>query len=83
MAPRIAHLYDKYPKLKINLMLEERVLDLPMRVADVAIRLQEPNQADLARRRLMYVQLNFYASKRYIQKFGEPHLKGWICTIID
>ncbi len=73
LAPRISHLYDMFPKLKINLMLEEKVLDLPMREADVAIRLQEPNQADLIRRRLMYVQLNFYASKRYIKKFGEPH----------
>ena len=28
LAPRITHLYDKYPNLKINLMLEEKVLDL-------------------------------------------------------
>ena len=39
-------------------MLEEKVLDLPMREADVAIRMQEPNQADLIRRKLMFVQLN-------------------------
>ena len=30
-------------------MLEERVLDLPMREADVAIRMKEPSQADLIR----------------------------------
>ena len=34
-------------------MLEERVLDLPMREADVAIRMKEPSQADLIRKRLM------------------------------
>ena len=32
-------------------MLEERVLDLPMREADVAIRMKEPSQADLIRKR--------------------------------
>ena len=34
LAPRLSKLYDKYPDL------EERVLDLPMREADVAIRLK-------------------------------------------
>ena len=52
LAPRMGRLYEKYPNLQINLMLEERVLDLPMRAADVAIRMKEPSQADLIRRRL-------------------------------
>ena len=56
LAPRLPELYEKYPDLKIDLMLEERVLDLPMREADVAIRMKEPSQADLIRRRLMSVQ---------------------------
>ena len=43
LAPRLARLYEKYPALKIDLMLEERVLDLPMREADVAIRMKEPS----------------------------------------
>ena len=30
LAPRIGKLYDKYPDLKIDLQLEERVLALPM-----------------------------------------------------
>ena len=51
LAPRLAALYSKYPALKIDLMLEERVLDLPMREADVAIRMKEPQQADLIRKR--------------------------------
>jgi DNA-binding transcriptional LysR family regulator len=40
--PAAGALYEKYPALKIDLMLEERVLDLPMREADVAIRMKEP-----------------------------------------
>jgi len=50
LAPRLSKLYEKYPDLKVDLMLEERVLDLPMREADVAIRLKEPSQADLIRK---------------------------------
>ena len=45
LAPRLASLYAKYPSLKIDLMLEERVLDLPMREADVAIRMKEDRKS--------------------------------------
>ncbi|MBL4749334.1 MAG: LysR family transcriptional regulator [Amylibacter sp.] len=72
LAPRIGKLYDKHPDLKIDLRLEERVLDLPMREADVAIRMKEPSQADLVRRRLMTVNMRFYATKPYLDKFGTP-----------
>ncbi|MEH6361672.1 MAG: LysR family transcriptional regulator, partial [Amylibacter sp.] len=72
LAPRIGKLYDKYPDLKIDLVLEERVLDLPMREADVAIRMKEPSQADLVRRRLMTVNMRFYATQQYLDKFGTP-----------
>lgn len=66
LAPRLTKLYEKYPDLKIDLMLEERVLDLPMREADVAIRMKEPSQADLIRKKLMTVQMRLYASRAYI-----------------
>jgi DNA-binding transcriptional LysR family regulator len=72
LAPRLPKLYDKYPDLKVDLMLEERVLDLPMREADVAIRMKEPSQADLIRKRLMSVQMLLYASRDYLEKNGAP-----------
>ena len=53
-------------------MLEERILDLPMREADVAIRLKEPSQADLIRRRLMEVHIRLYASRAYVAQHGLP-----------
>ncbi len=66
LAPRLPKLYEKYPDLKIDLMLEERVLDLPMREADVAIRMKEPSQADLIRKRLMSVRMRLYATESYL-----------------
>lgn len=70
LAPRLPHLYEKYPDLKIDLMLEEGVLDLPMREADVAIRMKEPSQADLIRKRLMSVRMRLYATKDYLAAHG-------------
>jgi DNA-binding transcriptional LysR family regulator len=72
LAPRLPKLYERYPDLKIDLMLEERVLDLPMREADVAIRMKEPSQADLIRRRLMSVRMRLYAAPDYLDKRGRP-----------
>ncbi|MGL6211841.1 MAG: LysR family transcriptional regulator [Paracoccaceae bacterium] len=72
LAPRLARLYQKYPALKIDLMLEERVLDLPMREADVAIRMKEPSQADLIRRRLMNIRMRLYATPEYLETHGVP-----------
>jgi DNA-binding transcriptional LysR family regulator len=72
LAPRIGRLYDQFPDLKIDLLLEERVLDLPMREADIAIRMKEPSQADLVRRRLMNVNMRLYASDSYFKKRDMP-----------
>jgi DNA-binding transcriptional LysR family regulator len=72
LAPRLPRLFDLYPKLKIDLMLEERLLDLAMREADVAIRMKEPSQGDLIRRRLMQTQIRFYATRSYLDKAGMP-----------
>ncbi len=80
LAPRLPALYEKYPDLKIDLMLEERVLDLPMREADVAIRMKEPSQADLIRRRLMGVNMRLYASPKYLAENGTPQRLPDIAT---
>ena len=70
LAPRLPKLYEQYPDLKIDLMLEERVLDLPMREADLAIRMKEPSQADLIRKKLMSVRMRLYASQTYLDQHG-------------
>lgn len=72
LAPRLHKLYEQYPDLNIDLMLEERVLDLPMREADAAIRMKEPSQADLIRKRLMSVRMRLYATQKYLDEHGVP-----------
>lgn len=80
LAPRLIKLYDRYPDLKIDLILEERVLDLPMREADVAIRMKEPSQADLIRKRLLNIRMRLYASKEYIAQHGMPETPADLAT---
>ncbi len=72
LAPRLAALYEKHPYLKIDLILDERVLDLPMREADFAIRMKEPSQAELVRRKLMSSTMQLFTSKRYLDQQSTP-----------
>ena len=72
LAPRLPKLFEKFPDLNLDLMLEERVLDLPMREADVAIRMKEPSQADLIRKRLMSVHMCLFATREYLESHGTP-----------
>ncbi|MEE3100047.1 MAG: LysR family transcriptional regulator [Pseudomonadota bacterium] len=72
LTPRLERLFDAYPDLSVDMNLTETVLDLPMREADVAIRMREPNQADLIRRKLFSVTIRFYASQAYVEKHGSP-----------
>lgn len=72
LAPRLNRLFSAHPGLSIDLILTEQILDLPMREADVAIRMASPTQADLIRRKLMQVQMRLYASAEYIAAYGRP-----------
>lgn len=71
LAPRLIKLYQKHPELKIDLILEERVMDLPMREADMAIRMKEPSQSDLIRRRLLNIRIQLFATQEYLDQAGK------------
>lgn len=72
LAPRLNRLLDDHPNLSVELILTEAILDLPMREADVAIRLTAPSQADLIRRPLMEMAMRLYATQEYLDENGTP-----------
>jgi DNA-binding transcriptional LysR family regulator len=72
LAPRMGEFLDVYPDVGVDLILEDRELDLSMREADVAIRMAPPRQPGLIQRHLMSVRMHIYASASYLQKHGEP-----------
>jgi len=72
LAPRLKKLYERHPNIQINLMLEEKLLNLSMREADIAIRLQSPSQADLIQRKLISVRIKFFSTQNYLESNGSP-----------
>ena len=72
LTPRLTDFLELYPDITIHLVVDDRELELGMGDADVAIRLREPVQADLVRRRLVTVRNHIYASPEYLEKYGTP-----------
>jgi DNA-binding transcriptional LysR family regulator len=72
LAPRLAEFRELYPDIELVVILTDDELDLSMREADVALRLREPTQPDLIRRRLFAVHYWAYASRGYLDRFGRP-----------
>jgi DNA-binding transcriptional LysR family regulator len=72
LSPRLGEFLELYPEVKLQVLLDDDELDLGMREADVALRLREPSQPDLIRRRLFTVHFHAYASAEYLKRYGQP-----------
>ena len=72
LVPRLKEFLDLYPDVRVRMLLTDDDLDLGMREADVALRLREPEQPDLIRRRLFTIYYHLYASPAYVKDHGQP-----------
>ena len=72
LTPCLLEFIDLYPDIEVDLVLEDRELDLSMREADVAIRMAPPRQPELIQRHLMTMHLNIYAAPSYLKRHGIP-----------
>ncbi len=68
----IKEFLEKYPEIDVRLILSDDELDLSMRQADVALRLNNPKQPDLIQRHLVNIRYKVYASAEYLKKHGIP-----------
>ncbi|WCL55182.1 LysR family transcriptional regulator [Gimibacter soli] len=72
LTPHLTQFMAEYPEIRIELTLDDRDLDLAAGEADVAIRLHEPEQAELIARPLATFHAHIYASPEYLDKRGTP-----------
>ncbi len=73
LTPRTHDFLTLYPDIRLSIICDDRELDLGMREADVAIRITEPRQPNLIKKRLFTVHSHLYASRDYLQRHGAPH----------
>ena len=72
LTPRMKQFIDLYPEITLTLLLTDEEIDLSMREADVAIRLNPPTQPDLVQRRLMTLHNHVYAAPEYLKAHSMP-----------
>ena len=72
LTPRLGEFFELYPNISLSMILSDEELDLAMREADVGLRVREPVQADLIRRRLFTMHFHAYASASYLKRYGTP-----------
>lgn len=72
LVPRVGKFMEQYPEIKVSLVVEDRELDLGMREADVAIRLNAPRQPDLIARNLFTMDFHIYGGVDYLKENGVP-----------
>ena len=72
LAGRLAKFRELYPLIQLNVIIDDRVLNLNMREADAAIRLYKPRETGLIQRHLSTIHFHLCASKNYLKKHGHP-----------
>jgi DNA-binding transcriptional LysR family regulator len=72
LPPIVTALRDRYPDLKVELVLTNRVQDLLRSEADIAVRMVRPRQELLVARRIGQIKVGLYAHQRYLDRHGTP-----------
>jgi DNA-binding transcriptional LysR family regulator len=72
LAPCLAALHRTFPKVTFSVVASNRLSSFTRREADIAIRLNRPEEHAAFARRLASVRSAITASKSYIRKHGEP-----------
>lgn len=72
LTPHLEQFLAEYPEIDLQVVLNDEDLDLSAGEADVAIRLHEPQQADLIQRPLASFHTHIYASPEYLGRRGTP-----------
>jgi DNA-binding transcriptional LysR family regulator len=74
LTPRIKEFMDLHPEIEIELIFDDKELDLSTRQADVAIRMRRPKQLNLVQKKFVDFNYHIYGSNEYLEKNGYPRI---------
>lgn len=72
LAHLLGEFHSKYPEIRTTVLMDDRILNLGLREADVAIRLYKPEQQDLIQRHIVTMTFAVCASRAYLERCGTP-----------
>ena len=71
-SPLVDAFHARYPRIRVELVISDRLLDLSKGEADIAIRLGEPQDGALIGRKIVEAPWAVYASHSYVERHGRP-----------
>ena len=72
LCPHLPEFLERYPNVKLEIELENRVVDLVADEVDIAIRIGRPADSSLRARKLLPNHTLLCASPSYLERHGEP-----------
>lgn len=72
LAPMLPDFMRRYPKIELEIIANERMVDLAEQGFDLALRVTDGPAANLVARSLMPVRFQLCASPAYLEKYGRP-----------
>ncbi len=72
LTPRIQEFLRLNPEIEIELIFDDKELDLSTRQADIGIFMRRPKQLNYIQKKLVDIKYYIYGSNRYLEKFGMP-----------
>jgi len=72
LTPRIQEFMQLNPEIEIELIFDDKELDLSTRQADIGIWMRRPKQLNYIQKKLIDINYHIYASAKYLEKNGYP-----------
>ena len=72
LTPRIQEFMQLNPEIEVELIFDDKELDLSTREADIGIWMRRPKQLNYVQRKLMDINYHVYGSIKYLEKYGYP-----------
>ena len=72
LTPRIQEFMSLHPELEVELIFDDKELDLSTRQADIGIFMRRPKQLNYIQKKLIDINYHIYGSNRYLEKHGIP-----------
>ena len=76
LTPRIQEFMRLNPEIEIELVFDDKELDLSTRQADIGIFMRRPKQLNYIQKKLVDIKYYIYGSNKYLEKHGMPKTIG-------
>ncbi len=72
LTPRIQEFMQLHPEIEVELIFDDKELDLSTRQADIGIFMRRPKQLNYIQKKLIDINYHIYGSTKYLERYGMP-----------